>query len=85
MIKVYSKPNCQFCDMAKQLLESRGVAYESIDVTLDPEARQLLVDAGHRSVPQIYKGTTHIPGGYQGLAGMSVEEFATKIATTNKE
>lgn len=80
MIKVYSKPNCQFCDMAKQLLESKGVAYESIDISVDQEARQMLVDAGFRSVPQIYNGTHHIPGGYQGLAGMSPEEFAEKVA-----
>jgi glutaredoxin len=84
MIKVYSKPNCQFCDMSKQLLESRGVAYESIDITQDPDARQMLVDAGFRSVPQIYNGTTHIPGGYQGLAGMSAEDFAEKVANTKE-
>jgi glutaredoxin 3 len=83
MIKVYSKPNCQFCDMAKQLLESKGVAYESVDITEDPDARQMLVDAGFRSVPQIYNGTHHIPGGYQGLAGMSAEDFAEKVAKTN--
>jgi glutaredoxin 3 len=80
MIKVYSKPNCQFCDMAKALLESKGVAFESVDISVDTEARQLLVDAGFRSVPQIYNGTHHIPGGYQGLAGMSDEEFAEKVA-----
>lgn len=66
--------------MAKALLESKGVAYESIDISVDPEARQVLVDAGFRSVPQIYNGTHHIPGGYQGLAGMSDEEFAEKVA-----
>lgn len=82
MITVYSKPNCQFCDMAKQLLESKGVDYVSVDITLDPDARQLLVDGGFRSVPQIYNGTTHIPGGYQGLAGMSAEDFAEKVAKT---
>lgn len=82
MITVYSKPNCQFCDMAKQLLESKGVDYVSVDITLDPEARQLLVDGGFRSVPQIYNGTQHIPGGYQGLAGMSAEDFAEKVAKT---
>lgn len=82
MIKVYSKPNCQFCDMAKQLLESKGVQYESVDISVDTEARQMLMDAGFRSVPQIYNGTHHIPGGYQGLAGMSAEDFAEKVAKT---
>ena len=79
MITIYTKDNCQFCDMAKALLESRGVGYSSINVSENTEAREFLIDNGHRSVPQIYRGTTHIPGGYQGLAGMSEEEFNTKI------
>jgi glutaredoxin 3 len=79
MITVYTKDNCPFCDMAKALLESRGVEYNTINVSEKSEARDFLIENGHRSVPQIFKGTTHIPGGYQGLAGMSDEEFNTKI------
>lgn len=79
MITVYSKPQCPFCDRAKQLLESRGVEYTVIDVSANPEAREYLVDQGLRSVPQIYRGTTLIPGGYQGLAGLSEEEFNNKV------
>jgi glutaredoxin len=65
--------------MAKQLLDSREVTYEVISIEEHPEAREFLVDEGHRSVPQIYKDSEHIPGGYQGLAGMSEEEFNIKI------
>ena len=79
MITIYTRDNCQFCDMAKALLESRGVPYTAINVSEKPEARDFLLESGHRSVPQIYKGNQHIPGGYQGLAGMSEEEFNTKI------
>ena len=79
MITVYTKDNCPFCDMAKALLESRGVPYTTINVSEQPEARDFLIENGHRSVPQIFRGTTHIPGGYQGLAGMSLEEFNTKV------
>jgi glutaredoxin len=79
MITVYSKPQCPFCDRAKQLLESRGVEYTVIDVSVTPEAKEYLVDQGLRSVPQIYRGTTLIPGGYQGLAGLSEEEFNNKV------
>lgn len=79
MITVYSKPQCPFCDRAKQLLESRGVEYTVIDVSETPEAREYLVAQGLRSVPQIYRGTTLIPGGYQGLAGLSEEEFNNKV------
>jgi glutaredoxin 3 len=79
MITIYTKDNCQFCDMAKALLESRGVQYNTINVSEKSEARDFLIENGHRSVPQIFRGTTHIPGGYQGIAGMSEEEFNTKI------
>lgn len=79
MITVYSKDNCPFCDRAKQLLTSRGVEYTEINVSENPDAREFLIDQGLRSVPQIFKGTTLIPGGYQGLAGLSEQEFNTKI------
>ena len=79
MITIYTKTDCQFCDMAKSLLESRGVAFNTINVSEKSEARDFLIENGHRSVPQIFRGTTHIPGGYQGIAGMSEEEFNTKI------
>lgn len=78
MIKVYSKNNCPFCDRAKSLLESKGVAYEAINIEEHPDAREFLVDQGLRSVPQIFKGTALLPGGYQGLAGKD-EEFWTGI------
>lgn len=79
MITVYTKTDCQFCDMAKALLESRGVEYKTVNVSEQSEARDFLIENGHRSVPQIFRGTTHIPGGYQGLAGMSEEDFNTKV------
>jgi glutaredoxin 3 len=77
-LTVYTKPSCPFCDRAKALLESKGVAYNAIDVSEQPDAREFLVDQGLRSVPQIFNGTTLLPGGYQGLAGQP-EEFWTNI------
>ena len=79
MITIYTRNDCPFCDMAKALLEARGVEYTTVNVSEKSEARDYLIENGHRSVPQIFRGTTHIPGGYQGLAGMSEEEFNTKV------
>lgn len=78
MLTVYSKNNCSFCDRAKTLLESKGVAYNVINIEDQPEAREFLIDQGLRSVPQIFDGSTLLPGGYQGLAGKP-EEFWTTI------
>ena len=77
MITVYSKNNCPFCDRAKALLESKGVPYTTINIEEEPKARETLVDLGLRSVPQIFKGTTLLPGGFQGLAGKDEEFFNT--------
>lgn len=69
MITVYTKDQCPFCDRAKALLDSKGIAYKTVHVGQDPDAREFLMDQGLRSVPQIFKDGVLLPGGYQGLAG----------------
>jgi glutaredoxin 3 len=77
MLTVYTKNHCPFCDRAKALLESKGVPYTTINIEEEPEARETLVDLGLRSVPQIFNGTTLLPGGFQGLASKNEEFFNT--------
>ena len=67
MLTVYSKNNCPFCVRAKQLLESKDVPYTEVNIEYDQDARQMLVDQGLRSVPQIFYGYELIPGGFDGL------------------
>jgi glutaredoxin 3 len=69
MITVYTKNHCPFCDRAKALLESKSITYTTINIEEQPDAREVLVDLGLRSVPQIFKDGVLLPGGYQGLAG----------------
>jgi len=78
MITVYSKNNCPFCDRAKQLLESKDVPYTEVNIENDQDARQMLVDQGLRSVPQIFHGYELIPGGFDGL-NKQPQEFFNKI------
>ena len=77
MLTVYTKNHCPFCDRAKALLESKGIAYTTINIEEQPEHRETLVDMGLRSVPQIFKDGVLLPGGYQGLAGKGEEFFNT--------
>jgi glutaredoxin 3 len=77
MLTVYTKNHCPFCDRAKALLESKGIEYTTINLEEQPEAREVLVDLGLRSVPQIFKDGVLLPGGYQGLAGKNEEFFNT--------
>ena len=76
MLTVYSKSNCPFCDKAKYLLEQKGIPFQEVRVDLDPLAREFIVNAGHRTVPQIYKdGKVFVEGGYQGLARLDESKF----------
>lgn len=62
MLTVYSKANCPQCDKLKMRLQWEGTQYEEIRVDLKPEARQFLLDQGHRSVPVVYKDGVHLKG-----------------------
>lgn len=60
---VYCSEWCPYCTRAKQLLDSKGVAYEEISVDGKPEVRaDMAKKAGRTSVPQIWIGTTHVGG-----------------------
>lgn len=60
---VYSSNWCPFCIQAKQLLESKGVAFEEIIVDGKPDVRAAMAEkAGRTSVPQIWIGQQHVGG-----------------------
>jgi len=62
-ITVYSKDYCPYCKSAKALLSAKGVKFENIEVTNDPEATQEMIErSGRFTVPQIFIGDKHIGG-----------------------
>jgi len=63
-VVVYTTAFCGYCARAKALLESKGVAFEEIDVTFSPEKRaEMKARANGRStVPQIWINGQHIGG-----------------------
>ncbi len=63
-VTIYSTPVCPYCVRAKQLLQRKGVAYNDIDLTRQPEqARiELMQKTKQRTVPQIFIKDTFIGG-----------------------
>lgn len=53
---VYTKPNCQQCNMTKKQFEKQGVAYDVIDITEDHDARDYVLSLGHLSAPVVVVG-----------------------------
>ena len=80
MLKIYSKDNCPHCDSAKKFLEAKNIDFESVNIEKDSEAKDFLVSEGHRSVPQIYKGSElFVEGGYSALIKLTEDEIKAKL------
>ena len=62
-VKVFSGPNCPYCDRAKALLRKKGVEFEDIDVELNPDAmKQVVEQTGRSTIPQIFIDDFHVGG-----------------------
>lgn len=70
-IVIYGKERCKFCLMARQLLNSKGIAFEYFDVMQDESRMQKVRDAWKQlnsvaTVPAIWVDGKFI-GGYNHL------------------
>jgi glutaredoxin 3 len=62
-VTIYTKSWCPYCHAAKDLLTSKGVEFEEIDVADREKQAAMAQRAGGRtSVPQIFIGATHVGG-----------------------
>ncbi|PVX29425.1 glutaredoxin 3 [Sphingomonas pokkalii] len=70
-VEIYTKAFCPYCTRAKQLLESKGAAFEEYDITMGgPKRAEMLERApGRTTVPQIFIDGRHI-GGSDDLAAL---------------
>jgi glutaredoxin 3 len=62
-VTIYTTDPCSFCARVKGLLTSRGVTYEEVNRTRDPEGRLALAQkTGMMSFPQVVVGERLIGG-----------------------
>lgn len=63
-IEIYTSPFCGYCVRAKALLQSKGVAFEEIDVATDGARRVAMTEraGGRQTVPQIFIDGRHVGG-----------------------
>ncbi|TDR73504.1 glutaredoxin 3 [Paludibacterium purpuratum] len=63
-VVMYTTAVCPYCQRAKMLLASKGVAdIQEIRVDLDAAEREkMMAITGRRTVPQIFIGETHVGG-----------------------
>jgi glutaredoxin 3 len=72
-VTIYTTPTCPYCLAAKELLRSKGVAFNEISIQGDRVAAIALAErTGRRTVPQIFISATHV-GGFDDLAELHHE------------
>ena len=83
-VVIYSKDHCPYCDMAKNWMKSKNIAFNEVNIEQDQQAHDFIMEQGHRTVPQIYfNGSLFVEGGWQGLSKMSAEQMLEKIELHN--
>lgn len=81
-VRVYTSVSCPYCVQAKRLLDRKGVAYQEIDVTGDPQRRAEMTQAsGRRTVPQIFIDGQSI-GGFDELYALDQEGRLDTLLTS---
>lgn len=51
-VTVYSTPTCHYCHLLKDYLTEKGIAFESVDVSADAEAKKAAFEkSGQLAVP----------------------------------
>jgi glutaredoxin-like protein NrdH len=61
-VTVYTKPACVQCNATYKALDKQGIAYEKVDITLDPEARDYVMGLGYLQAPVVVAGNDHWSG-----------------------
>lgn len=70
-VTIYTTNSCPYCKMAKDLLNSKQIAFTEIRIDLDEKKRdEMMQKSQRRTVPQIFINDQAI-GGYDDLATLA--------------
>ncbi len=61
-VTMYTKPACVQCTATAKALDRAGVAYETIDISRDSDARDYVMALGYLSAPVVVAGDEHWSG-----------------------
>lgn len=61
-VTVYTKPACVQCNATYRALDKKGITYQSVDVSTDPEALDRLRALGYMQAPVVITDQDHWSG-----------------------
>ncbi len=79
-LTLYTKNNCAYCVQAKTLLKNINVEFAEVNIETDVDARNFVINEGHRTMPQIYlDGKLFVEGGFNGLKSLGNDGIKQKL------
>ena len=80
-VEVFSRNDCPYCQRAKDLLASKGINYDEIDISYDETmAARMMRLSGQRNAPQIFINNRAI-GGYNALLQLNARGELNQMLT----
>ena len=64
-LTVYTKPGCVQCRAVTRALDKAVLAYRTVDITADPDARDYVMSLGYLQVPVVVTAAGEHFGGYR--------------------
>lgn len=61
-ITVYTKPACVQCNAVIKALDRNQLPYKKVDISADPDARDLVMALGYLQAPVVVAGANHFSG-----------------------
>jgi len=53
MVTVYTKPSCVQCDATKRMMDKLKIEYETVDISIDQEAFDMIISKGFKAAPVV--------------------------------
>ena len=76
MVTVYTKPACVQCNATYKALDKAGIEYQSIDISVDDEAREYVMALGYLQAPVVVTESDH----WSGFSPDRIKALAAKAA-----
>jgi len=61
-VTVYTKPACVQCNATYRALDKKGIVYEKVDISQDPEALERVRALGYMQAPVVITEADHWSG-----------------------
>mgnify|MGYP001941383187 FL=1 len=76
-ITVYSAPGCTQCNATKKHLRRRGLEYNEIDISENPESKKYVEDKGFVQVPVVDMGNGDM---FYGFRPDRIDSYAKELS-----